>query len=142
MYKPFHQELWRSRKVVGMDVLKEYCVYKCGEIGHYANGCPMKHKRTRSRGTRLYCLKYEKDGHLASWCPNSPALGQTTSVGPLPGWMIGIPQLDKNAINLQCPIFVPHRVAKISKPGKQASIAKKEKILSFNAPRSQRCRRT
>ena len=25
MYKPFHQELWRSGKVVRMDVLKEYC---------------------------------------------------------------------------------------------------------------------
>ena len=26
MYKSFHQELWRSRKVVRMDVLREYCV--------------------------------------------------------------------------------------------------------------------
>ena len=25
MYKPFLQELWRSRKVIRMDVLKEYC---------------------------------------------------------------------------------------------------------------------
>jgi len=24
LYKPFHQELWRSRKVIRMDVLKEY----------------------------------------------------------------------------------------------------------------------
>jgi len=49
--------------------------------------------------------------------------------------MVRIPQLDKNAINLQCPIFVPHRVAKISKPEKQVTTGEKKKILSFNAPK-------
>ena len=55
--------------------------------GHYANGCPTKHKKTRSRDLGLYCLKCGEDGHLASWCEkededqplsggsNSPALG-------------------------------------------------------------------
>jgi len=40
--------------------------FKCGKEGHYANKCPMKRKRTRSRDARLYCLKYGEDGHLAS----------------------------------------------------------------------------
>ena len=34
----------------------------------------------------------------------------------LPGPMIRVPQQDRNAINLECPIFVAQRVAKISKP--------------------------
>ena len=37
-------------------------------------------------------------------------------VTSLPRWMIRVPQPDRNAINLRCPISVPHRVAKISKP--------------------------
>ena len=69
--------------------------YKCGEKVHYANKCPMKRKRSRSRDARLYCLECGEDGHLASWCekdddnqmhgqsPSSPALGQTSSVGLL-----------------------------------------------------------
>jgi len=48
--------------------IKGVLCYKCGEKGHYANGCPMKRKRTRSRDARLYCLKCGEDGHLASWC--------------------------------------------------------------------------
>jgi hypothetical protein len=54
----------------------------------------------------------------------------------LPRQMIRIPQPDKNAIKLQCPIFVPHRVTKISKPEKQVPTGEKKKILSFNAPRN------
>ena len=33
----------------------------------------------------------------------------------LPRRMVRIPQPDRNAINFQCPISIPHRVAKISK---------------------------
>ena len=40
-------------------------------------------RMTRSRDLGLYCLKCGEDGHLASWCPNSPALDQTSSDGPL-----------------------------------------------------------
>ena len=63
--------------------IKRVMCYKCGEKGHYANSYPTKHKKTRSHDLGLYCLKCGEDGHLASWCPNSPALGQTSSDGPL-----------------------------------------------------------
>ena len=63
--------------------------------GHYANRCPTKRKKTRSRDLGLYCLKCGEDEHLASWCEkedddqpkkrnsNSHTLDQTSSVGPL-----------------------------------------------------------
>ena len=69
--------------------VKRIVCFKCSEKGHYANRCPTKHKKTRSRDLVLYCLKCGEDGHLASWSEkedddqpqdqnsNSPALGQT-----------------------------------------------------------------
>ena len=48
--------------------IKRVMCYKCGEKGHYANQCPTKCKRTRSRDARLYCLKCGEDEQLASWC--------------------------------------------------------------------------
>ena len=48
--------------------VKRVVCFNCGKEGHYANGCPTKRKRTRSRDAKLYCLKCGEDGHLASWC--------------------------------------------------------------------------
>ena len=48
--------------------VKRVVCFKCSEKGHYANRCPTKHKKTRSRDLVLYCLKCGEDGHLASWC--------------------------------------------------------------------------
>ena len=70
-------------------------MFGCGKEGHYADGCPTKRKKTRSRDLGLYCLKCGEDGHFASWCEkddddqpknrnsNSHTLGQTSSVDPL-----------------------------------------------------------
>ena len=75
--------------------VKGIACFRCSKEGHYANGCPTKRKKTRSRDLGLYCLKCGEDGHFASWCEkddddqpknrnsNSHTLGQTSSVGPL-----------------------------------------------------------
>ena len=90
--------------------VKRVC-FGCGEKGHYANRCPTKCKRTRSRDLGLYCLKCGEDRHFASWCEkeddnqprdqnsNSPTLGQMSSADPLPGQMFRVPQPDKNVIH-------------------------------------------
>ena len=57
----------QNEKKVEMGMLKRVC-FGCGKEGHYADSCPTKHKKTRSRNARLYCLKCGEDGHLASWC--------------------------------------------------------------------------
>ena len=48
--------------------IKRIVCFRCGERAHYANRCPTKRKKTRSRDLALYCLKCGEDGHLASWC--------------------------------------------------------------------------
>ena len=139
-HKLFHQELWWSKNEVEMDMLKE-CALHVVKKATISLGVQQS-IRELGPVVRVYTSSsVEKTDILLVGVPIAPHSVRRHQLAPLPGWMIRIYQPDKNALNLQCPIFVPHRVAKISKPEKQVSTAKK-KILSFHAPRSQRCRRT
>jgi len=53
--------------------------------------------------------------------PIAPHSVRHHQMAPLPGWMIRIFQPDKDAINPECSILMPPRVAKILKQDKHAS---------------------
>ena len=63
----------------------------------------------------------EKTDILAVGVPIAPHSVRHHQMASLPGWMIRIFQPDKDAINPECSILMPPRVAKILKQDKHAS---------------------
>ena len=126
MHQSFHQELWRSIKEARMVMLKE-CALDVVKKATMPMGVQRSVRELGPVMRDYIASSVEKTNILPVGVKKRMIINCMAKVpivlrsvrcpklASLPRQMIRVPQPDRNAINFQCPISIPHRVAKISK---------------------------
>ncbi|KAG0520290.1 hypothetical protein BDA96_08G061300 [Sorghum bicolor] len=84
----FKKKMTKGKRKQEREKLSYFMCYRCHEMGHLANGCPIKEKlkkiKEEERLKHVKCFKCRTWGHLTSMCPTKQLVKQQEEPQPKP----------------------------------------------------------